>query len=64
MVLVMTTSSLIDANKQLDNLVARNKGRGGQYKYAYILFYGKIYGVALSKEKPRSKTARSIRRLN
>jgi len=59
MVLVMTTSSLIDANKQLDNLVARNKGRGGQYKYAYI-----VYGVALSKEKPTGKQARSIRRLN
>ena len=64
MVLVMTTSSLIDANKQLDNLVARNKGRGGQYKYAYITKYAMVYGVALSKEKPTGKQARSIRRLN
>ena len=63
MVLVLTTASLINANKQLDNLVRNNKGRKGQYKYAYILNYGKVYGVALSKNRPTSKTARSIRSL-
>ena len=61
---VVKTRNVFSANRELDKLVAFNKGRKrGQYKYAYISQSGSGYVVRLSQKKPTSKTARSIRKI-
>ena len=60
MPLMYKTTNVFKAIDYQKDLVAFNKGRGGQYKYVYTKFYRRghgmnSYGIVLSKGFPKAK---------